>query len=119
MRILIADDEANVRSALRLLLEHEKDLLVVAEATGIADLFSLNHTTKPHLLLLDWEMAGIETAKVAASLQILFPGLLIVALSSRPEARQAALAAGARAFVSKGDPAERLLETIRQLRLAV
>jgi DNA-binding NarL/FixJ family response regulator len=115
MRILIADDESNVRSALRLLLEQERDLLVVAEAIGITDLFTLAHTTKPELLLLDWELMGAEGHKVAASLRILFPGLVIVALSGRPEAHQAALAGGAHAFVSKGDPPEQLLHTIRDL----
>jgi DNA-binding NarL/FixJ family response regulator len=118
MRILIADDESNVRSALRLLLEHESDLSIVAEATGHSDLYRLTHTTKPELLLLDWELSGAEAHKVAASLQILFPNLIIVALSGRPEARQAALAAGAHAFVSKGDPPEQLLDTIRNLEMS-
>ena len=47
-----------------------------------------------------------------------FSGILtllrVIALSGRPEARQAALEAGASAFVSKGDPPEFLLEAIRK-----
>jgi len=40
------------------------------------------------------------------------PGLAIIALSSNPESRRAALAAGADAFVSKGDPPEWLMDSI-------
>jgi hypothetical protein len=43
------------------------------------------------------------------------PDLCVIALSGRPEARQAAIYAGADAFVSKADPPERLLMTIRSV----
>jgi DNA-binding NarL/FixJ family response regulator len=43
------------------------------------------------------------------------PGAHIIALSSRPEARQAALAAHVDAFVSKGEPPEQLLAAISEL----
>jgi DNA-binding NarL/FixJ family response regulator len=48
-----------------------------------------------------------------AVLHFYCPALQVVALSGRPEARQAALDAGVHAFVSKGDPPEVLLEAVR------
>jgi hypothetical protein len=47
------------------------------------------------------------------ALRQVYPDLMVVALSARPEERQAALEAGADAFVSKTDPPECLLEAIQ------
>ena len=125
MRIFLADDQAKVRSALRLLLEQEPGLCVVGEATEVEELLTQLKTTRPDLMLLDWELPHLSVAKRSAgsgehllsALHIQCPNLRVIALSGRPEARQAALAAGADAFVSKGDPPERLLATLRTVGL--
>ena len=109
MRVLLADGEPRVRSALRLLLGQDPDLSVVAEVTNAAELFDHVRGTCPDLLLLDWELPGPKGIHVFGLVHRRCPQLPVIALSVRPEARQAALAAGARAFVSKGDPPERLL----------
>ncbi|MCL4535543.1 MAG: response regulator transcription factor [Bacteroidetes bacterium] len=121
MRILLADDQPEVRSALRLLLEQEAGLEVVAEAGEAACMLALLEAVHPDLLLLDWELPGLDASlsrvrtrrAMLSSLRALCPGLSVVTLSGRPEVRRAALAAGADAFVSKGDPPEHLLATLR------
>lgn len=115
MRILLADDQAEVRSALRLLLGHEPELLVVGEVTAGAELLPEVRATRPDLVLLDWELPGLQRSQLSA-LRTFRPHLLVVALSCRPEARHAALEAGADAFVSKGDPPERLLAAMGNCR---
>jgi CheY-like chemotaxis protein len=70
----------------------------------------------PDLVLLGWELPGLDTLDSMNSLRDVCPGLSVIALSGRPEARQAALAAGADHFVSKADPPERLLFAIDDCR---
>ncbi len=112
MRILLADDQPKVRSALRLLLEQEPEMSVVGEAAEVEDLLAQVEATQPDLVLLDWELPGLQAADLLPTLRSLHPRLKVIALSGRLEARQAALTAGAEAFVSKGDPPERLLAAV-------
>jgi len=113
MRVLLADDQSKVRSALRLLLEQQPGLSVVSEAVEAEDLLAQVEASQPDLVLLDWELPGLRADDRLSALRRLCPRLKVIALSGRPEARQAALTAGADAFVSKGEPPERLLTTLR------
>lgn len=114
MRILIADDQDQVRFALRVLLRKQPGLQVVAETPDGPALLAQLRVAAPDLLLLDWELPGLAEAGGLLALRQSCPGLQVVALSSRSGARKLALAAGADAFVSKGDPPERLLAVIRR-----
>ena len=120
MRILIVDDQSGIRSALRLLLEQEHGMTVVGEVSNSEDLLARVEASYPDVALLDWELPGLQEAHpptdaawgILSELRAHYPHLRLIALSGRPEARQAALMAGADAFVSKGDPAESLLRTL-------
>jgi DNA-binding NarL/FixJ family response regulator len=112
MRILVADDQATVRSALQLILEENPELDVVGEATEAGELLAQAEMACPDLVLLDWELPGSQAADLLSALRQHLPHLVVIALSGRPEARQSALDAGVDAFVSKGDPPERLLATL-------
>lgn len=115
MRILLADDQADVRSAIRLLLEMEPSLEVVAEADDTTSTLAAAGQQAPDLLLLDWELPGQPPARLLRLLRVERPGLRVVAMSSRPEARQAAQLAEVDAFVDKSSPAEVLLAALYQL----
>ena len=120
MRILLADDQAKVRSALRLCLEQEPGMSVMGEATDADELLAQVRTACPDIVLLDWELPGLQAANpstgsgqgLLSALRTLCPCLKVIALSGRPETRQVALPAGADAFVSKGDPPEQLLAAV-------
>ena len=115
MRILLADELARLRYALKILLHQEPGLQVVAEAADVEELLTLVRAFAPDLLLLQWRLNGCSGAELVPRLRRLFPDLRIVALSAQPEARQPALEAGADAFACKADPPERLLEAIRSI----
>ncbi len=123
MRILLVDDQSKIRSALRLLLEQEEGVTVVGEVAKAEDLPAQVEATHPDVALLDWELPGLQAAdpptdsapRLLSELRARYPRLRVIALSGRPEARQAALTAGVDAFVSKGDPAESLLQTLRAI----
>ncbi len=134
MRVLVADDTPAVRSAIRRLLHEEKDVQIVGEATNLGELVHLVNSSQPDLILLDWELSGFPgSAKtrslpttsltsyekrrnvILASLRKCASQPLIVVLSGHLEAEKKSLAAGADAFVFKGDPPEQLLLTIHTL----
>jgi two-component system response regulator AlgR len=112
MRILLADDERRVRSALRVILNNHLDLNVVGEAEDVDQALTLATAHHPDLVLLDWELAGGGGAAALAGLRAVQPNLAVIALSGRPESQAAAQAAAVDAFVSKGDPPERLLAAL-------
>lgn len=112
MRVVLADDQRDVRAAMRLLLEQEGST-IVAEASTADTLLTGAAETQPDLVLLDWELPGMPVADLVRGLRVLCSGAAIVALSGRLEARAAALAVGADAFVSKADPPESLLAIVR------
>lgn len=112
MRILLADDQREVRSGLKILLEQEPDLDIAGEAEGISELLLQTQRTQPDIVLVDWELSNFRIADVVPVLRALRSGLKIIALSGRPESCCSAMAAGVDGFVSKGDQPEKLIETI-------
>jgi DNA-binding NarL/FixJ family response regulator len=113
MRILVADNQPQVRFALRVLLERQPGFAIVGEASDGNGLLHGVAMTLPDVVLLGWELPGLMALDSLSLLRRIRPDLLVIALSVRSEARDAALSAGADAFVSKGDPPERLLAAIR------
>lgn len=114
MLILIADDEAKVRSALKLLLDQEDDLRVVGEAVDVQSLFILADSFQPDLILLDLELPGFQPSLHLLTLQQSLPSTRIIALSGRTSCHEIPLRTGIDAFVSKIDPPERVLAALYQ-----
>jgi DNA-binding NarL/FixJ family response regulator len=112
MRILLADDESNVRYGLRVLLEERPEFEVVGEAADAEELFAQIDGACPDLLLLSWGLPGLAGTDLLPALWSVCDDLYVIVLSGRPEARQAILDAGANAFISKVEPPERLLAAI-------
>jgi DNA-binding NarL/FixJ family response regulator len=112
MNVFLADDETMVRGALRVLFEQQNDLHVVGEASSGQALLAALVTTNPDVVLLDWELPGPSAPALVRGIRLLSPLTRVVALSGRIEAYRAALDAGVDAFVSKGDPPDRLLGTL-------
>ena len=112
MRVLLADDQVEVRSALRFLLEQEPEIDVVGETSEARDLLRQVEIAQPDLVLLDWELPGSLVANLLFALRTCRAQMKVIALSGRPEARGEALAAGIDGFVSKGDPPEHLLTAL-------
>ena len=114
MRILIADDQERVRFALRVLLAQQPGVQVVGEAANGEALLVQAGAVAADLALVDWELPRLAEAGGLPALHRSAPGLQVVIMSGRPGVRQAALRVGGAAFVSKGEPPERLLTVIRR-----
>ncbi len=115
MRVLLADDQMAVRSALRLLLEHEAGVRVTVEAGDAQSVLTLLSEGCVDVMFLDGELPGGSMECLLPKVRKTCPQLKVIVLSGRPEAYPIAQAAGADAFVSKGDPPERLLEALRDV----
>ena len=117
MRVLLADDQVWLRSALRLLLEQERNIEVVGEAIDAQALLAAAGQLHPDLILLDWELPGLKTnearLRLMAALRALHPRLYIVALSGSDNMQSAWLFMGADACVSKAEPPEHLLAALQ------
>jgi DNA-binding NarL/FixJ family response regulator len=109
MRVLIADEQARVRSALQILLQQQPGVDIVGEASEATELLAQLRATQPDLVLLDWGLPDLVAIGSLTALRAVCPNVALIVLSGRPEARLAALAAGADDFVSKVDPPGQLL----------
>jgi CheY-like chemotaxis protein len=112
MKILVADDNHEVRSALRLMLEQEPILAIVMEVENIQGLLAHLSENCPTVVLLDWELPGLRNSDFLMRVRSRCPETKVIALSSKFEARQQALAARVDAFVSKAEPPEQILSTL-------
>jgi DNA-binding NarL/FixJ family response regulator len=115
VRIIIADQQSAVRSAIRLLLEESLETDVVGEAADNQELLAQLEYLRPDIILLAWDLPGWSTAELLDTFRRLDRQPGVILLGSHPEPMQTVLAAGADAFVSKGDPPRRLLTAIRAL----
>jgi len=119
MEILLADDNPEVRSALRLLLEQDPLSFIVTEISDTQGLFISLQEKSPAVVLLDWELPGLKSSDTLNVMHSCYPDMKVVAMSSRYEARQEALKAGADAFISKAEPPEQILATLYALLIYV
>ena len=113
MRVVMADHQAGVRSALRLLATHVLGLQVVGEVTAATDLWTQVQDARPDLLLLEWDLLGAGAGAALARVHALYPNMWVIVLSCQPEVHRHALAAGADAFVCKADSPEQTIKTLR------
>jgi len=109
------DDHAVVRSGLRLLLQNEPDMLIVAEAASAAEALGQTQRFQPDIILMDIglpDMSGIEATRRAKRLR---PETLIIALTIHEDEEYffKMLEAGASGYVPKRAAPEELLSAIR------
>lgn len=112
-RVLLAAPQSDVRAALRLLLL-DLNMYVVGEADDWSTTVALAQETVPTMLLVDWEMIPIASGHTLAELREVCPEAVVIVLISQLDARQqAAISAGADAFISKGEMPDRVAARLR------
>ena len=114
LRLLIADDRARTRRALRALLAAHPGFEIVGEAAdGEAALAGVERL-RPDLVVLDVRMPRLDGVEATLRIKARWPAVRVVAHSLAVERRGDALAAGADAFVPKGAPTDELLAALRR-----
>lgn len=112
-RVFLADAKPEERSALRLLLLDLK-MKVVGEATDWATTLAQAPISRTDMLLIDWDMLPTSPTAALNKLRRACPAALVIILISQLDARQqAALSAGADAFISKDETPDRVADRLR------
>ena len=115
--IVLADDHEIVRDGIRMVLDAEPDMEIVAEASTADDAsrYVLGH--KPSVLVLDLNMPGTPSLEVIPQIQERSPDTAVVVLTmqNEPAFARKAMQAGARGFVIKHSAARELVEAVRSV----
>lgn len=111
-RVYLADGKPAERSALRLMLGDLK-MEVIGEAGDWETTLAQAPINQADLLLIDWDLLASEPNEALSELRKACPAALVIVLISHLDARQqAALSAGADAFISKTETPERVAERL-------
>jgi len=113
-RVYLADAQREERAALRLLLL-DLNMEVVGEAGDWPSTLAQAPATNLDMLLVDWDLLPVGVGvQSLVKLRLACPNAIVVVLISHLDSRhQAALSAGADAFISKGETPERVAERLR------
>lgn len=117
-RVVIADDNAHVRSSLRVLLTSLFEIEVVGEAQDGIETLAILKQTQPDLLILDLNMPRMNGLNVLDHLKgreyAVAMRICVLSAHDSPAYQAEIVRRGATAFVAKGD-AQQLVMTIRAL----
>ena len=115
LRILIADDHAIVRQGLKLLIDSQPDMKVIAEAASGDAVLQQAAAVKPDVVIMDVSMPGINGLVATRMLKQRQPETTIVALTRHEEKTylEELLRAGASAYVLKQSAPTEFLRAVR------
>lgn len=116
-RIILVEDHPIVRQGLAQLINHQPGLSVVGEAESAAKALDLVRATKPDLVILDVSLpktSGLELIKQLKSEKPTLP-MLVISMHDETLYAERALRAGARGYVMKKEPSEKMLLAINRV----
>jgi DNA-binding NarL/FixJ family response regulator len=112
MDVLIVDDQLRARRSLRALLATWSPVEGVREAVNGREALELVKAAPPDLVIMDARMPEMDGLAATREIKARWPQVRVVVLSIYGEYSEEALAAGADAFVTKGEPPRQLLVTL-------
>jgi DNA-binding NarL/FixJ family response regulator len=118
-RVYVADAKPEERAALRILVL-DLSMEVVGEAADWVTTLAQVPISNTDMLLIDWDLLPNSQTAALNEIRRVGPAALVIVLISHLDARQqAALSAGADAFISKGELPERVAERLRAVAASV
>ena len=117
IRILIADDHTLVRDGTRRILESEKDLEVVAEASNGEEAVALTSSLRPDVAIIDIAMPVLDGIEVTRQIKALYPATAILILTAHDNEQfiYNLLEAGAAGYLLKSVRSQELVDAVRAL----
>ncbi len=117
IRVFLADDHAVLRDGIARLLADTDDLEVVGEASTGEQVLARAANELWDVLVLDLTLAGLDGHHVLRRLQTVQPTVRVLVLSMHAVSAwiDEAFALGATGFLSKGEPAQKLIAAIRRV----
>ena len=118
-RVFLADALTEERAALRLMLL-DLNMEIAGEAADWPTTIAQAPISRTDMLLVDWDLLPVAPVAALDELRKACPEALVIVLISHLDARQqAALSAGADAFISKGETPERVAERLRTVAASI
>lgn len=117
IRVMIVDDHAVIRAGLRMLIEHDRTMNVVAMAGTRAEALGLAASTKPDIIILDLILGEDDGLTFLPDLCQMSPTSRVVVLTGvqNPDSHRQAIRRGAMGIVLKEHAADLLLRAIRKV----
>ena len=117
IRVLIAEDHVLARVGATTVINRQRDLTVVAEASNGRQAVELYREHLPDVALLDIHLPILSGIEVASAIRAEFPNARLIALTiySGEEDIRRALAAGVQAYLTKDVPRDELVKAIRSV----
>lgn len=115
IRVIVAEDHATVREGLKLIINAQSDMEVVADAEDGRTAIELAQKLQPDVALMDISMPGLNGLKATAKLKECCPEVHVLAVTRHKDDGylQQVLKAGASGYVLKQSPPAELLHAIR------
>ena len=115
IRVIVAEDHATVREGLKLIINAQSDMEVVADVEDGRTAIELAQKLQPHVALMDISMPGLNGLKATEKLKECCPKVHVLALTRHKDDGylQQVLKAGASGYVLKQSPPVELLHAIR------
>jgi DNA-binding NarL/FixJ family response regulator len=109
LRVVVADDQARARQGMKALLATWPEVDECREAANGKQAIALIEESLPDVVLIDARMPEMDGLEATRLIKASWPQVKVIVLSMYSDCSADALAAGADAFVSKGDLPEKLL----------
>lgn len=113
LRILIVDDQPRARQSLHAVIVSGMHPDIVGEAANGIEALDQVEQFNPNVVLIDARMPELDGIETTRRIKAKSPATRVIVISLYGEYRDAALAAGADAFIHKGDAPEKLLTTLK------
>lgn len=110
--VLIVDDQPRARQSLRALLSTVPQVQEIREAANGQEAVRLAEEFQPDVVLMDVVMPMMDGLEATRLIKEANPRIKIIILSMYGDYQEKAKAAGADAFITKGEPPEKLLKTL-------
>ena len=114
IRVIIVDDSAVTRDAMRALLATSSDIELIGEATNGEDALRLVEQLRPEVVLMDLEMPRMGGVEATRLIKQSWPLVSVIVVTISASQRNAALNAGADSFIVKGEAPHKLLTAMRR-----
>lgn len=117
-RVIVADDHTLMRDGIRNIIESQKELRVVGEASNGLQLLDLLKKTVPDLIVLDIAMPGLRGIEAAQEIKAMHPevAILFITMHKNHEYLENAIATGAEGYLLKENTGQELLTAIESVR---
>jgi DNA-binding NarL/FixJ family response regulator len=112
IQILVVDDQPRARKSLQALLSTWPRASEMHEASNGREAVQLVRELQPDVVLMDVRMPEVDGLKATVQIKALWPEVKVIVLSMYTEYHDEALAAGADAFVGKGEAPDKLLDLL-------